>query len=447
MDDGAELANLQDSLSEYNQIDQSLQQFDENIGDLDGQIAADPPTKAELEKQRADAQEARQKTAEDKAQKAVEYATGLDAYKGTLAKKLGIEKGQIDFDANYNDWNPKMQDHFANLTDDIVDNVQQVQESVGEKGKTVENSPETQSKLREAFKDPFVWMAFFSGLAGLVNAGLSGDFNSHDYFTKHNTNLSQFRAIGCYQYHTKTGSIRTLGVCGINQECAASTDSKSCAAITPVGICQWDKQNSQCTAGPLVTDAASCCAPCTKDSDCHSIAAKSCKVPSDCLVGDCVNGTCVDQTCNTVSNTCTPCPSVDPKFPVLEELKEGKLGFCMKGFPSTNCPASSRICRATTDNVPGACTACATTDDSCVNPGGISSIGNCLCTGSDWVTVPICGTASTLITNLAYMQAVKNLWAPSKTPLVIYIITGLGILMLVISLIWYVIYLIKHGKK
>ena len=203
---------------------------------------------------------------------------------------------------------------------------------------------------------------------------------------------------------------------------------------------------------------SSCCPGCTKDSECHPVSSQTCTTPDECMTGNCdfTTGKCVDQTCDKTTNSCTPCPSSDPKFPILQQLQEGKLGFCKTGIPSTQCPTAALICQiqpASAGKAGGACVACGADNTFCTNSGGtdawydVNTQDTCMCTGSDWVTIPVCAPPASIVANLAYLSAIKNSWAPRKTPLVIYLIVGLGLIMFLITLVWYVFYLIKHGKK
>lgn len=267
-----------------------------------------------------------------------------------------------------------------------------------------------------------------------------------------NTTLNDFQSLGCYQYDTKYGSIRALGVCGATKICAQRTSQSDCETTSPVaGYCAWSVDpngNGTCGPGQSLLNAPSCAVTCNTNTDCHNVASIACDPQTNpCLVGYCQNGFCQGgQTCDPTSKTCTPSPSFDPAYPINTQMSEGKLGFCLGGVPPTICSGASSICNTTGDNN-GCCDACDANDPDCSNPGGTITKPSCMCTGSNWVTIPICGGSASMVTNLAYMQAFKSQWAPTPTPLVVTILTGIGVLMMLVTLVWYVLYLIKHGKK
>lgn len=401
-----------------------------------------------------------------------------DVFRSKLAETLGIDKPKVDaaiingFEF-FNDWDPAIQDWFSNVLYDVVDGVEQVQKSFGEDGKSLAESVRTKSWLERKIqggidyineswgssKMRFSLTAFFlmAPIISLaIGLGWSGSKDAWEWAKKNSGNASTSATSGCYQFNSKTGSIKFLGVCGVAEKCSVAQNATDCKAMTPKNICSWD--GNKCIPGPLVMNSSNCCPGCKKTSDCNTVSSQKCTTDSQCWSGKCNmkcpdgNGMCCsDQTCDSNTGSCTPCPSLDPAFPIYKQFTEGKLGFCSSSLGSSTCGAASLICNArptTSGGAGGACTACEPDDSFCTSTlGNDDYVGSCICTGSDWITMSVCASPSALITNLAYMSAIKNQWVPQKTPLVIYIIVGIGAFMFFVTLLWYIRYLFNHAGK
>jgi hypothetical protein len=147
---------------------------------------------------------------------------------------------------------------------------------------------------------------------------------------------------------------------------------------------------------------------------------------------------------------CTPCPSIDPRYSIRQQTLDGKLAFCLGTNPVSTCGNAGDICQIynPVDGTGGACLACDANDSNCTNPGGnIQTKSTCMCSGDDWLNLSLCASAPDLAMALEYMISISDEWVPMKTPIFVYIIGFISILILLISLIWYIRYLIKNAKK
>lgn len=277
-------------------------------------------------------------------------------------------------------------------------------------------------------------------LGVFVELGLKDEAGHADWWSKH-PDVSSYIPVGCVQYHLPSGSIKTLGVCGVQKTCTNLKTQTDCA--TQSAICSWDDTRSTCGPSDRIVNASSCCNSCSSSSECNTASTIKCQKDTDCLAGTCVNGYCTSQTCSTDTGTCTPCPSIDPADPILNQLMAGKLGFCQTGAGA--CSASTLICQTIANG--GACEACPASDAFCANPGGsISSNNNCMCTGPNWVTTSVCATQTDLILGLMYMQATADQWQTPSTPWTVTVLQILGIVGLLATFFYFVRYLSRYGR-
>jgi len=439
-----------DDIHDWTTTSSELQNYDEKMNGINKSLVDGDYgnfTKEQLESQRQTLQNMIVEGTEKRIALDSTIRTKMNAYKSSLGDKLDIPPETINYNASYNDWNSKIQTDFEEKVSNVVDGIQEIQAANDEDGKSLEDSPKTIGKLRKLFKNPFTWIFVSGFLAGAVNLVITEGDDYHNWLTSKG-GIQKYTSIGCYQYHIPTGSIRTLGVCGVTDICNTYKTKDTCEKGNGVkNFCFWNGKT--CGAGKASVAADSCCRVCKKDADCQS-SDTTCSNDGDCPVGSCVNGKCQDQKCDSVSGTCTPCPSSNPKFSLGEQIQKGNIGFCLAGDPPSACPTASLLCQTTDQG--GACKACASNDQSCINPGGTHIISNCMCNntsanGNGWITNPVCGSADSIVIMLSYLNQIKDTWVPEKTPIIVWIITGLGILSILIVLIWYVRYLIKKGKS
>jgi len=433
-------ASVMDSNSLVDQIEQNLRGVEDQIK---AQVEVEPNIKEKLNDQ---LEQEKAKRAEN----ASKFLGSVDDFNKSIAKKIGVSPNDMDLSRPVSDWHPNVKKWFFDLGDDIGENIRKLQKSVGEDGRPLEKSPQTIGELRrfyETYIGPNGLKIFLSVYIAL--AAFSVGKNWKRDFEQKNKSVGSFQSVGCFQYNTKSGTIRSLGICGAMQNCAPRPDQTSCEAPNPVkGYCQW--LNGTCVPGQHFTNGTQCGMTCSTDGDCHSVSPVSCDpVNNPCLVGYCQNGKCQGgQTCDQTTKQCTPPISYDPKFPISQQMDQGRLGFCLGGMPPIPCPGTASICSPAGDDDNGCCPVCQDNDPSCSDMTGGISQSSCLCKGGkDWVTISMCGGISPILSMLSYMQINTKKWVPQKTPLVIYIVTGIGIVIFLVTLVWYVFYLIKHGKK
>lgn len=439
-----ELADLKNANTEYNEATLNKNRLHLNLSDLEAQIAEGQGDEPKLQEYKKQAQQELNNINISRQAAVSKYQESLKNFKTALGKKLSIKPEEIDFTQSYNQMKPELQKFISSQADEFVENVKKFQEKYGK-----DKPNEWLKKIEEKALYSLPVLAAMGVVASLIERG--GD--SDGWFKQHDYNFHANRAVGCYQYHVPSGAIRTMGVCGVEKKCSPLNEEQ-CNAQTPQGLCQWNSHEKRCTAGSLVTNAQSCSSSCTTNADCNTIDKVACSTPSDCKVGNCVNGTCMSQTCDPNTKTCIPTVPSNPEWKVLDQIENGKIGFCLGDGMGTTCDATTLICDVTTNG--GACEACNANDQSCLSPGNeISTVANCMCTNlyglnkntTGWITLPICQPADSFLTTISYMNSISNNWVPQKTPLVITVLMWLGIILFFLTLVWYVIYLIKHGKK
>lgn len=340
---------------------------------------------------------------------------------------------------------PEFQKYFAQQIEKVSDGLKNLQDKYNESGKSLQESPRTMKALGDFFDksvkkgtfldklndkglEYFLISIIALNLIGGAAAAIAQSQKQRSDKVAQSV-FENFQAIGCYQYHTKTGTIRSLGICG---DPCASQSQQTCQNKR---ICKWDNVNNVC----VQDDSKSCCKSCQSDTDCNS-SNKTCTKDSDCLLGYCTNGKCPNSLC-LIDGTCN-CP--DLTSPILSQMQNGDLGFC---GPNGVCTAASFICKAqNADGTGGACKPC-NNNSYCTDPTGQDTDPTCICTDSDWLNVPICASIDDAIIILDNMAVNIDKWQPSGLPLtfkIIMILSGVSILMVVL---WYLYYLVKHARK
>ena len=242
-------------------------------------------------------------------------------------------------------------------------------------------------------------------------------------------------SIGCYQYNLHGGGdIRFLKACG------ASQTGSCCAPHNPFSDSP-DSPDPPAPSGGL----------CLNDIDCLSN--KGCKTNENCPQGSCINSSgnscigtdtscyCQGQKCDSTGSnptfTCLPCPS--PVGSIEEQIKS--LSICTGGYPLSTCPVSGLICQIKTkdkDGVHGACPSC---DEEGHDP------ETCAKTDDGWLTTAVCNDGLSLVTALENMRQYQDNWVPQSVPVITWVIVVIGIVSFVLTGVWYIKYLIQHGKK
>lgn len=449
------LETLNSQLSELSDVNETINQLETNINNLNAQIDAqesnlEPGAKEKTQNQ-LDNNRARQ------TELAAKYLGSLEDFNNKVAEQIGnnVTAADMDLSGPVKDWNVHVKQWFFDLGDDVGEQIRQLQKSVGEDGKSLNESPETISRIRRFFEKSKGFatkygLQVFISLYAILSA-ISIGTNWKKDFEQQNNGLNFYQSIGCYQYNTKNGTIRAIGICGATKICASRTNKTSCEAPNPVGkYCQWTETsggNYSCVPGQHFTNGTQCGLTCSSDKDCITVNSVNCDPKTNpCLSGYCQDGKCQGgQKCDQATKQCSPSVSFDPNFPIKKQMEQGRLGFCLQGMPPTPCPGASSVCSVIGEN--GCCDKCDDNDPSCDDMGGRVVNSSCMCTGNNWVTIPMCGGISSILSMLSYMKVNSSQWVPQKTPLIIYVITGIGLVMFLITLVWYVFYLIKHGKK
>jgi hypothetical protein len=465
----SEKSNLEFNRDVANQLVENMNSIVEKMKEVESKM------QEELKQQLQDAKETLEQQQLQVAESTERYLAKLESWKQSISNGLNIDSGSIDFESKYTDWDPKLRDNFSSNIADLLNGVTELQKSLGESGKKITESPITQQKLIRSvieqetngqssdgqnnyvsFKNA-VLLILALGWFGALIGGVVAKSDVDKHLTS-NPDLSAAIPTGCVQYDTVTGSIRTIGVCAVQDVCSSQTKD-TCGTGAGAKICYWD--NVSCIPSQIITSSLSCSTQCTPDSnnpygaknECHPFSSP-CTTDEQCSTGTCDNGQCSYQTCNVNSGTCSPTPTYDTNYSLKQQLLSGSLGFCLGGIPSQACPVASSICTATnSDGTGGACTACDSNDLQCTSPDQvINQNSNCLCVnpagnGTKWVTYAMCATSTDLALLLLYMRNVKTDWAPMKTSIIVYILFGISILLFIITLIWYVEYLLEHVKN
>ena len=251
--------------------------------------------------------------------------------------------------------------------------------------------------------------------------------------------------MGCYQYNSKSGAIRSLGICGLRELCEQNDSESNCNGVANK-ICSWDTNSKTCRVSNLIKNNPNGCnQTCKQNSDCIIKTNKSCSTDGDCKTGSCVSGYCeIKRNCN--DNVCDPFV-YSPDYSLLSQVQGGNVPFCQGSNASAGvsqvCGVASMWCTSTKNN--GLCKPC--TDNNDCNGSGTNLSANCYCDGNDWVTVRICSGPSSFLSNLLWLHSTIPQWKPSKTPTIVYIIGGISAIMILALFVWYIVYLVKHVRK
>ena len=121
----------------------------------------------------------------------------------------------------------------------------------------------------------------------------------------------------------------------------------------------------------------------------------------------------------------------------------------------TPCPNSSTSCQSTKQG--GTC------DSNCITPGcSTDSPQNCVCQNNPdsdeckWLdssdnrvvgTMAICVNPSDIVAKMISLSTNISDWSPEPTPPLSIIISALGIIGILISVVWYILFLIRKERK
>ena len=411
-----------ESHNEYNRVRKEFEAMEQTLSESENF------SPEELDKQRAQIEQTRENLKQQKVEYykiAREYIGQRNAWESGLAENLGLSPKDLNFntfDFSSPDAKPQIKNYLENLFDDNIEGLKKLQKYYGEEGKSIRDSPNTKQRFNEIFKDPM--MKMMMGILFLDVIPSLAIWNGTAFWNKKSPKDHAISSIGCYQYNINTEDIRFLKTCGANS-------SGSCCA----------------TKDPKVS-------LCIKDDDCLS--KKVCYTSEECDNGPCIkNGSdpqvecaagdtcfCQGQTCDNKGDnptfTCNPCPS--PEVSISDQIKS--LSICTGGYPLSTCSVSGLICQPKSqDNngfVHGACQTC---DELGSDP------ETCAKTGSNWITTAVCNDGLTLVTALENMRQYKDNWVPKSVPLLSWMVVVIGIIGFLLTSIWYIKYLIKHGKK
>lgn len=457
---------LPSSATERNKLNDAIANGENSKLELSDMISETKTNIQELLEELKNTQEAINDLKEKYTESEIEYKNAFDQWRSQIASSTGIPFEAVDFTGEYSDLHPKLQDIISKTVTDMFNDFVQLQEESGEAGKGPAESPSTTKKLQlrlndaDTADDPsenenkekkkgsglkaLMIVLFFFAAFGII--GKVSQKTIHDHLSKNK--LSTMIPTGCYQLHLASGSMRTIGICGLQDYCNNSKDEGSCNSI-PNGVCQWNSGTNTCGPSQAVTNASSCCTSCTSTGDCNA-GSKQCNKDADCGIGTCVGNRCQYQTCDKSTLECTPCPSLDPDYPVIKQLQDGNLGFCKAGISLSTCGSATSICRPNNgDGTGGACSVCDSGSEECTNPAGIySKKSTCLCPkGTGWITQPMCVSYNDFYFWLFYLYQIRDDWVTPTTPLITKLIFIFSILLFVATFIWYIRYLIKYRKK
>lgn len=449
-------------------INEELSRIQENINDIESGVNElknpDPSLKQQFDDAKTYSKTLRDKAAELNKKAAETHRT----YRRTLAEHLKVPEAELDFnkvDVNDPNVNPKVIKHMSDQLNTLEANIKKLQASFGEEGKLLKDSPSTLEKIKNTFKQhPDIVVIFLAGFGGFLGQLAEHELTDFDHNIWKKTGSPQIianRYSGCYQVNTISGVVKQLGVCGVASYCDSMTQSACEASDKLTNVCTWNDHGKcddkgvctgTCDIGPRILSTSDCCKTCDptkKGVDCGSgVQGQSCKAEDDCMQSKCVNGKCAPTvgTCNVVSLTCENCPSIDPDNPIDKQLQSGELGFCMGSDPPMPCVGASQICMD--KNLGGACPSKTCTDDN-------DSDQNVMCDRdskgangkNNWIMNTSCGSGNDLMMLIDLMNYKSDLWVPQETPLVTKIIFFISVVALILTLIWYVLYLVKQSKK
>lgn len=352
----------------------------------------------------------REKLREAKAKAYNEYQAVRKVWMNSLFETYGIDPTE-DFSKPLKDMSDETRKYIQTTVKGVAEPLSELQKSLGESGKTLNESPKTFDKIKKFLNDHHTKVMLLSSIFGGVVPGLIASNDTTIFGSNPDAGpaSSVSDAIGCYQYNTSDGDIRFLGLCGVK---------------TP--------------------SASTCCPPiknpdklCTKDSDCDNTNTKPCKTDGDCMTTcNTTTGFCNGQTCDQNTGSCSPCPLPDRSL--HDQAKD--LAFCLGGDVSAPCPMAKLACAAydPKTNSGGTCQSC---EDAS------SDSKTCFKTSKSYITIPVCGNADSLIILLSHMFKYKDSWAPTPTPITGKILMILSIIGFIVTIIWYIIYLIKNAKR
>jgi hypothetical protein len=433
----ADTSHIDDALSAQNeriQVDKVLQEATDRYNEL--------LKKSTTSQETLKAKTAVEQLREERNSKASKENENIRIWAEIEAKKIGLTALELraELQKNFNEMKPEVSKLLTEYSSKVRKGIQDIQKTVGESGKSLENSPKTRLELiKKTISNGAYTITALLGVLGLIATIISDVGKKSGDITKNNANLGKFLPKGCYQYSMSTGSIRTLGVCGATRGCKAISDKDTCQKNVQ---CDWD-DTTKCTDNY----SGSCTLPCKTDTDCLSD--KDCSA-SSCPGGNCVSNRCQTQTCDTNTGYCTvPSPGTEN---ISDMINKGKINFCTTGLTTSVCEYATNICYPKkSDGSGGACDACDSTDTACTNPSGVLNFtASCLCQNgdkTDWITIPICSSVDSMIITLNYMSVLADTWKPPTTPLPLQIIFWLSIAGFILTFIWYILYLVKHAKK
>ena len=411
-----------ESHNEYNRVRRQFEAFEQTLAE------SEHFSPEELEKQKEQLDQTREKLKQqrieyDKA--ARKYIEQRNAWQARLAEKLELHPTDVNFNTfDFSDPNakPQIRKYLADLFDDNVEGLKKLQKYYGEEGKALKDSPNTMQRIKEFFKDPMMKMMMGIFLLDVI-PGLAA-WNGTAIWDKHSPKDYGHASIGCYQYNIHTGEIKFLKTCGANAtgSCCATKDPK-------VSLCTKDDDclsKKSCTTSEDCDDGS-----CIKDGS---------DPPAECSAGD--TCFCQGQTCDNKGDnptfTCIPCPA--PEVSIVDQIKS--LSICTGGYPLSSCSVSGLICQVQAKDkdgfVHGACQSC---DDPGADP------DTCAESSQEWLTTAVCNDGLTLVTALENMRQYQDDWVPQSVPLISWVFVVLGIIGFVLTAVWYIRYLIKHGKK
>jgi hypothetical protein len=393
-----------------------------------------------------------------------------------VAKEAGVDPKEIDTTKSLRELPEKFQSHIATMTEKVLTEVEKIQKRNGENGKSISQSPKTVEELADKImKDDKLGnnsskmetvlkvlniIALLSGTLGIAlnKTGIMNKFK--------NIGTSSIYQQGCVQYNTLTGSVRMLGMCG-QVDCTSLSQQNCNTSDNP--YCSWDKNTNSCINSSIQGD--DCTKSCNNDNDCKIKAInqncpkglavnnsdgycyQTCTKDSDCPndknnnQGTCSNGICNSnyKYCND-SGVCSPDFVDGTKISFKDQVNWGMSYFSkVSGQTTQTCPIAQLYCSN--------CEKCAVGNSTCQNT---TIVQNQSCTCSDinkdtkndnWITYPM-GQIDTLdvITMMNYLDENKEIWVTIETPLVVKIISWIGIILMILTLIWYIQYLIRHAK-
>jgi hypothetical protein len=301
-----------------------------------------------------------------------------------------------------------MENYVLKNTQELFSKVMKLQESVGEGGKSLNESPATKKSLLDRIKEDKMSTALMLLALGSVAITPLLIKDPAKVFNKNNPPKKYTdEMVGCFQINTDTGEINNLGLCHVGEN------------IDDIAKRKY----------------GTCCKTCLGDGDCTDLESKTtCKTTVDCLSSNkdvqCVGGKCQnEQKClptgfinpdnGSEIKTCSPCPAPDLQLSV----QVPGMSFCNK-YSSMPCAFMQLVCQPT-------------------SAGGTCENAK---TGKGWQTMPMCGNVDNFVLSMMALNQNTEIWQPSSTPLYIKIMTIIGLVGFFITFLWYILYLVKNSK-